>query len=140
MTTTHRSGARNIGSERARNGESMTTARRSGAHNGNRPKPSTQKDSILGKPLLHWETEARKLIIDILVRHGRMYAPDEGRNVSVIHKIASCQLLAMAVAMGDREAAEANETLGRLSAGMANAVLSTTLRQIDVPSKGTTQA
>ena len=98
-------------------------------------KPRSKKPAIklLGKPISHWETEARKLVVDILVRHGRTYAPGEGRNVSVIHEIASRQLLALAAAIGEREASEAHETLDRLSAGLASVVAAVHGRAVAAP-------
>lgn len=75
-----------------------------------------------GKPLSYWETEARALVVDILVRAGTQHAPTPGGPRSIISEIASQQLLALATGVDPRLATEAAETLDRLGHNMTAAV------------------
>jgi hypothetical protein len=75
-----------------------------------------------GKPLSHWEAEAKKLVIDILVRAGTQYAPRPDRPVSLIHELASKQLLSLATGVDPRGAREASEELVRLDEGLQRAL------------------
>jgi hypothetical protein len=76
-----------------------------------------------GKPMSHWEAEAKKLVIDILVRAGTQYAPRSNRPVSIIHELASKQLLSLATGVDPRAAREASEELARLGEGMQRVLL-----------------
>lgn len=82
-----------------------------------------KEKKFCGKPMAHWEAEAKKLVLDILVRAGAQYAPRPGHPVSIIHELASKQLLSLATGVDPRGAREASEELGRLTEGMQRALL-----------------
>jgi hypothetical protein len=75
-----------------------------------------------GKPMSHWEAEAKSLVMDLLIKAVITYEPRLGAPHSIIHELASKQLLAIATGIDPRMARETREGLCRLAGGM-NAVL-----------------
>ena len=68
---------------------------------------------VLGKPMSHWEAQARSLVVDTLVRNWSMYESRPGRNVSVIHEIAAKQFLGLAQGISERDCQESIATMHR---------------------------
>lgn len=74
-----------------------------------------------GKPMSHWETMARELVVDTLVRKSRMYEPVTGGISCLPHQLASQQFMALAFAIDPGMTNRSVETLDRLELGMARA-------------------
>lgn len=68
----------------------------------------------LGKPMSHWEHEAKKLVVEILVRG---YINLDTR--SIIGELASKRLMELANAENPETVKEVLETRARFAAGMA---------------------
>jgi len=82
----------------------------------------SRSGKYLGKPRSHWETEARCLVIEILLKAGLAHQPRAGSPSSIISRLASEQLLALATGVDPRMAREALERLSSQSQALQEAV------------------
>ena len=64
-----------------------------------------------GKPMSHWEAEAKLLVMDLLIKAATTHEPRSGGPRSIIGELASKQLYAIAQGIDPRMAQETRDRL-----------------------------
>lgn len=81
----------------------------------------TKEKTHYGKPMSHWEAEARKLVVDTLVRKGLGYRTNDPA-MNIVHDLASKQFLALADGISPRDAADSRQMLNQLTTGLGHVI------------------
>lgn len=75
-----------------------------------------------GKPMSHWEAEAKSLVMDVLIKAAIMHQPRPDSPVSIISELASKQLYAIATGIDPRMAQETRDKLYVQSGAIAKTI------------------
>jgi len=81
------------------------------SHSKQRTSEAPRTKKYNGRPMAHWEAEAKSLVMDLLIKAAITHEPRMEGPHSIIGELASKQLYALATAIDPRRAREIRDNL-----------------------------